>query len=65
MTFYKIRTMTRYLRTYPIEWPFISIKKYRQDNDGWWNPMPKQRRKKKLIPQITGNDIPGLAKSSS
>ena len=37
---------TRYLRTYPIEWPVFSTRFYTQDSDGWWNPKPRINKKK-------------------
>lgn len=36
--------MTRYIRTYPIPWPFFSIKNHNLDFDGWWNPKPKRKK---------------------
>ena len=34
-----------YLRNYPIDWPVISAKFYKKDNDGWWNPIEKKKKK--------------------
>jgi len=38
--------MSGYLRTYPCPWPIFRTKYYVKDNEGWWNPIPRQRRKK-------------------
>lgn len=38
--------MPKYLRTYPVAWPIFSTKCYTQDSEGWWNPIPRKRRKK-------------------
>ena len=38
--------MTKYLRTYPIDWPVFRTKNYQQDSDGWWNWNPVKRYKK-------------------
>jgi len=38
-----------YLRTYPVQWPIFSTKNYVKDVDGWWNPIKKNKRKKKYV----------------
>lgn len=37
--------MSGYLRLYPIPWPVFSTKFYKQDSDGWWNPINKRQRR--------------------
>ena len=41
------QTINDYLRTYPTVWPIFKTKFYRKSEDGWWNPLPRQRREKK------------------
>lgn len=36
---------TSYLRLYPNIWPIISVKNYRKDLEGWWNPIMKRKKK--------------------
>ena len=35
---------SRYLRLYPIPWPVFSLKHYKRDSDGWYNPKPRKNR---------------------
>lgn len=41
-----------YLRTYPIEWPIFSTKNYVKDVDGWWNPVKKNKIRKKNVLEV-------------
>ena len=38
--------LSQYLRLYPITWPVFSTKNFKQDDDGWWNPVKSRRRVK-------------------
>ena len=46
-------SQSRYLRTYPIEWPVFSIKIYKKDEEGWWNYSKKKRNRAQRLLQQT------------
>ena len=55
--------MIRYLQLYPVPWPVFSTKYYVQDQDGWWNNLPKKKKAKKHIPVINWGDAGNMVAS--
>jgi hypothetical protein len=49
---------SQYLRLYPTPWPVFSTKNFRQDNDGWWNPVKPKRRFKRTRQEFNNDTEP-------
>ena len=47
------QTINDYLQTYPTFWPIFSVKFHTKDENGWWNPIYKRKREKKLFSYST------------
>ena len=38
-----------YLKTFGCPWPIFRTKYYKKDEDGWWNPIPRNIKKDSKI----------------